>query len=173
LTSAENIICICNKCECSAFKRKDDIEKKIEMEDKNDLMEGVGRVWLLMKRFARKRIAELDIGLTFDQMIVLFSLHNNEGMKIGDIADMTDRDRTTTSRMITGLEKKSLVLRVSDREDHRQKLIYLTRSAKELLDSMRSTREQFAKTVFNGISQADIEKTAEILKKVADNLERE
>lgn len=141
------------------------------MREGHDLIDGVGRVWLLLKRFGRQKISELDFGLTFDQMLVLFTLDNHEGLKIGDIAEKTDRDRTTTSRMITGLEKKNLVLRVPDRDDHRQKLIYLTRTAKELLDGLTPLRKEFMETVFKGMSEADIDRTTEILNRVADNLE--
>jgi len=141
------------------------------MEKERDLMEGVGRVWLLMKRFGRKKIAEIDIGLTFDQMIVLFALDNNEGMKIGYIADLTDRDRTTTSRMITGLEKKNLVVRVPDQKDNRQKLIYLTHSAKRIMENLEPLRAEFRQTLFKGLNSADIKKAAELLNRVADNLE--
>jgi DNA-binding MarR family transcriptional regulator len=143
------------------------------MEKKYDLMEGVGRVWLLLKRFGRKRISELDIGLTFDQMLVLFTLDKHEGLKIGDVAEMTDRDRTTTSRMITGLEKKNLVLRVPDREDNRQKLIYLTRSARDIMDGLEPLRKEFEISVFKGLSPEELKKTGEILNRVADNLERD
>ncbi len=141
------------------------------MDRQRDLMEGVGRVWLLLKRYARKKIAELDIGLTFDQMLVLFTLEKREGLKIGDLADLTDRDRTTTSRMVSGLEKKNLVLRVPDQKDNRQKLIYLTHSAKEIIKSMGPLKMEFRKTLFKGLDPADIEKTAELLNRVADNLE--
>ena len=134
-------------------------------------MEGVGRLWLLLKRYGRKKISELDIGLTFDQMLVLFTLNNHEGLKIGDIAEMTDRDRTTTSRMISGLEKKNLVVRVPGRNDNRQRLIYLTRSAKDILNGLTPLREDFMKTLFKDLSRADIDKVAEMLNKVADNLE--
>lgn len=143
------------------------------MEKKHDLMEGVGRVWLLLKRFGRKKISELDIGLTFDQMLVLFTLDKHEGLKIGDVAEMTDRDRTTTSRMITGLEKKNLVLRVPDREDNRQKLIYLTRSARDILEGLEPLRKEFENSVFKGLSLEELEKTSELLNRVADNLERD
>ena len=142
------------------------------MEKRRDIIEGIGRVWLCMRRYGRRKISEIDIGLTFDQMLVLFTIHNHEGVKIGDIADLTDRDRTTTSRMISGLEKKSLVIRVPDRNDNRQKMIYLTRSAKELLDGLDPARKDFEREIFKGIKKADIDKAAEILNKVADNLEK-
>ena len=141
------------------------------MDRQRDLMEGVGRVWLLLKRYARKKIAELDIGLTFDQMLVLFTLEKREGLKIGDLADLTDRDRTTTSRMVSGLEKKSLVLRVPDQNDNRQKLIYLTQSAKEIIKSIEPLKIEFRKALFKGLDPVDIDKTAEFLNRVADNLE--
>lgn len=135
------------------------------------MIEGIGRVWLLLRRFGRKKISELDTGLTFDQMLVLFTLYNNEGMKIGDIADLTDRDRTTTSRMISGLEKKNLILRVPGHDDNRQKLIYLTRSAKDLLEGLEPLKKEFERTMFKGIKKADMDKVAKMLNKVADNLE--
>lgn len=141
------------------------------MDRKRDLIEGVGRLWLLLKRYGRRKIAELDIGLTFDQMLVLFTLNNHEGLKIGDLAEMTDRDRTTTSRMVSGLEKKNLVLRVPDRTDQRQKMIYLTHTAKQMLEGLEPLKAEFSKTIFKGLNPADIEMTGELLNKVADNLE--
>ncbi|MEW5923126.1 MAG: MarR family transcriptional regulator [Candidatus Zixiibacteriota bacterium] len=141
------------------------------MDKKANLMEGIGRTWLLLKRYGRKMISEMNMGLTFDQMLVLFALEKNEGMKIGDIAELTDRDRTTTSRMISGLERKNYLLRVASREDNRQKLIYLTQAGRDILDGLAPMKEDFIKILFKGISTADIEKTAEIVFKVAKNLE--
>ncbi len=138
-----------------------------------ELMNSVGRIWFAMKRFGRRKISEMDTGLTFDQMLVLFTLEKDEGLMIGALAEKTDRDRTTTSRMVSGLEKKSLVLRVPDRDDNRQKLIYLTRSAKELMDSLEPVRREFAQFVYGGIRKEDIEKAVETLGQMADNLERE
>ena len=141
------------------------------MDKKANLMEGIGRTWLLLKRYGRRMIAEMNMGLTFDQMLVLFALDKNEGMKIGDIAELTDRDRTTTSRMISGLERKNYLLRVASRVDNRQKLIYLTRAGRDILDGLAQVKDDFIKLIFKGISTTDIEKTAEIVLKVAKNLE--
>ena len=141
------------------------------MDKKANLMEGIGRTWLLLKKYGRRMITEMNMGLTFDQMLVLFALDKHEGMKIGDIAELTDRDRTTTSRMISGLERKNYLLRVASREDNRQKLIYLTRAGRDILDGLAQVKEDFIKLIFKGISTADIEKTAEIVLRVAKNLE--
>ena len=141
------------------------------MDQKTTLMEGIGRTWLLLKKYGRRMITEMNMGLTFDQMLVLFALDKHEGMKIGDIAELTDRDRTTTSRMISGLERKNYLLRVASREDNRQKLIYLTRAGRDILDGLAQVKEDFIKLIFKGISTADIEKTAEIVLRVAKNLE--
>nr|MBN2277384.1 MarR family transcriptional regulator [candidate division Zixibacteria bacterium] len=142
------------------------------MENRQDIMDGVGRVWLLLKRYGRKRFSEINFDFTFEQAMVLFILRMEEGLKIGEIAERTDRDRTTTSRMINGLEKKNLVVRVPDQNDSRQKLIYLTRQAKDQMTSMDTLRKQFAAEVFRDIGKKDILKAAEILHKIADNIGR-
>ncbi|MDX9859144.1 MAG: MarR family transcriptional regulator [candidate division Zixibacteria bacterium] len=141
--------------------------------DKNDIVGGVGRLWLLFKRHGRRIFSDLNLGFTFEQAMVLFILNAEEGLTIGRIAEQTDRDRTTTSRMINGLEAKNLVVRVPGRDDNRQKRIYLTRLAKEVLERLNHLKVDFDKSLLEGIDPADIIKATEVLYKMADNIEKE
>ncbi len=129
------------------------------------------RVWLTSKRWASKKIKERDFDLTFEQIMILHILEIEEGLRISDIAEKSDRDRTTTSRMIGGLERRNLVVRVPDPQDERQKRVYLTRLAHDRLSELDELRDEFKNTVIGSISKADQELTMRVLNQLADRLE--
>jgi len=144
-------------------------EKNSKPED-IDLPKLIGGAWMNLRRIGRKLFQELESDLTFDQGLVIFILQEEDGASIGEIAEKSDRDRTTTSRMISGLEKKGLVIRVIDQQDSRQKLIYLTRKAKEFWKNMDDKRVEFTEAINQGILYQDIKCTADTLAKIITNL---
>lgn len=135
-----------------------------------DLPRYIGGAWLMMRRFGRKMFQKLEFDFTFDQGLVLFILQEEDGLSIGEIAERSDRDRTTTSRMLSGLEKKGLLVRVSGQQDSRQKLIYLTRKAKEILKSIDHIRLEFTEIMSQGLEYEEVKQAADTLAKILVNL---
>ena len=136
------------------------------MEDKHELLEGIGGSFMALRRRGRQLLAEQEYGLTFEQVVALMSLTKHEGLRICELADIADRDNTTTSRMIRGLEKKGLVVRVPDRQDARQKLIYMTRMARERIEDMSSLLDRITEEFLAGLTQDEIVQTAAVLHKM-------
>jgi DNA-binding MarR family transcriptional regulator len=122
------------------------------------------------KQFGRTKLKELKFGLTFEQLMVLFILEETDGLDLGELAVRTDRDRTTTTRMIDGLEKANMVLRVTDRQDARRKLVYLTPEGRRKLDALGSHAQQFDQSFYGGVSVNDTRTTVTTLKAMIANL---
>lgn len=141
------------------------------MKSKVDFLENLFRIWLVLKRFGLKQIAERNYDLTFEQVRVLLAIRHSDALSIKQIAEMTDRDRTTTSRMLDGLEKKDLLLRVPNRGDARQKLIYLTRAAREKLKELDQLKQDYYDRVFKNVNPEEIFVAANVLRQVSNNLE--
>ena len=89
------------------------------------------------------------------------------------LSDACLKDKTSITKIVNTLEKKNLVVRVSDQLDQRIKRIILTTAGKQLLTDaipiMNKTREEVAK----GISESDIEIFKDVLSKIISNLENE
>ena len=148
------------------------IEMSFE-KDRTDLVAGAARVYLCAKRFGRKMLSSMDYELTFEQSMILFIMDKHEGIRVRDIAEHSDRDSTTTSRMVAGLEKRGLVLRVPDPNDERQKLVYLTPLAKKRLDELKEMRDEFESGLYGDADRAKVVEAAELLHQIADRLENE
>ena len=125
---------------------------------------------MMTKRFVQNaNEAGLDISL--DQWMVLgpISYYGNASQKL--LSDVCLKDKTSITRIINTLEKKNLVVRVSDQLDQRVNRIILTTAGKQLLIDavpiMNKTREEVAK----GIPESEIRIFKNVLSKIIYNLE--
>ena len=137
-----------------------------------ELIGTIARTWLLIKQHAKVMLHNMDYDLTFEQIMVIHILGKEEGQNIGIIAEKADRERTTISRMVDGLEKRNLVIRIPDKTDKRQKMLYLTPLGKERVKEMAPTGKLFHSNVYKGISEEEIQTCIKTLNKMYANLEK-
>ena len=139
---------------------------------KNDINLGmlIGQVHRLStKRFVQNsHNSGLDISM--DQWIVLGPIWENDGLSHKEISEYCLKDKTSVTKIIDTLEKKNLVVRVSDQLDHRVKRVVLSNKGKELflqaIPIMELTRDQLRE----GITEQDIESFRSVLTKIYNNL---
>jgi DNA-binding MarR family transcriptional regulator len=111
--------------------------------------------------------------VTVEQWMLLVLLWIRDGQHQQQLADALGKDRTTVTRLIDGLEKQNLLIRIPDTESQRQKLIYLTYKGRELeqtlmpLEYENTLRQEF------GIAAEDLAICKKVLKNVFDNLTEE
>ena len=105
-----------------------------------------------------------------DQWIVLGPIWENDGVSHKEISEYCLKDKTSVTKIIDTLEKKNLVVRVSDQLDHRVKRVVLSNKGKELflqaIPIMELTRDQLR----DGITEQDIESLRSVLTKIYNNL---
>ena len=139
---------------------------------KNDINLGmlIGQVHRLStKRFVQNsHNSGLDISM--DQWIVLGPIWENDGVSHKEISEYCLKDKTSVTKIIDTLEKKNLVVRVSDQLDHRVKRVVLSNMGKKLflqaIPIMELTRDQLRE----GITEQDIESLRSVLTKIYNNL---
>ena len=124
---------------------------------------------LSTKRFVQNsHNSGLDISM--DQWIVLGPIWENDGVSHKEISEYCLKDKTSITKIIDTLEKKNLVVRVSDQLDHRVKRVVLSNKGKELflqaIPIMELTRDQLR----YGITEQDIESLRSVLTKIYNNL---
>lgn len=137
-----------------------------------ELLGAIAHTWLSVKQKAKNTLKYMNYDLTFEQMMVLHILDDYEGLNLGDVADKADRERTTISRMVDGLEKRNLVIRVPDKIDKRQKLLYLTNFGKERIAQMDPLQKEFHRLIYRDIDEKEIENCIKTLTKIIDNIQK-
>ncbi|KUP07048.1 hypothetical protein Q75_05830 [Bacillus coahuilensis p1.1.43] len=108
--------------------------------------------------------------ITYEQWTVLTQLWNQDGRTQNEIASMTSRDQTCTSRLIDNLEKHNYLTRQPSAADRRIKEIYLTANGKELQEKLSEIAQQTIDRATVGISPAEMALCKDVLKRVACNL---
>lgn len=114
------------------------------------------------------RTAGLDI--TTEQWRLLANLWNQEGQNQQELAAATRKDKTGITRIIKGLEKRDLVVRIADRTDSRINLLYLTKKGRESIRHLINMASRTLKEAKAGILEEEIRICENVLRKVTQNL---
>lgn len=134
-------------------------------------LKAVGACFMALKRCSNRLVSERSLDLSMEQIMVLAILENQEGLHLTQLAEKCDRDKTTITRMIGGLERRNLVVRVPNETDYRQKSIYLTHLGKEKIGELAPLAEEIQKIAFGGIEPNHVELAQDVLNRVTNNLE--
>ena len=139
---------------------------------KNDINLGmlIGQVHRLSTKKFVQNSHNSGLDISMDQWIVLGPIWENDGVSHKEISEYCLKDKTSVTKIIDTLEKKNLVVRVSDQLDHRVKRVVLSNKGKELflqaIPIMELTRDQLR----DGITEQDIESLRSVLTKIYNNL---
>ncbi len=86
----------------------------------------IGRTHRTMLNDLQQRLINKALDITPEQGILLMQLGIEEGVSQQEIANRIFKDKSSVKRLIDSMERKSLLVRVEDKNDRRNKLIYLT-----------------------------------------------
>ena len=143
-------------------------EKKLENEITLGIL--IGQVHRLStKRFVQNSHTH-GLEISLDQWLVLGPVWKNDGISQKDISEYCGKDKTSVTKIIDTLEKKNLVVRVTDQLDHRVKRVVLSQKGRELFLSALPVMAQTRDELRSGISDKEIEALKSILNKIYKNL---
>ena len=108
--------------------------------------------------------------ISLDQWLVLGPVWKNDGISQKEISEYCGKDKTSVTKIIDTLEKKNLVVRVTDQLDHRVKRVVLSQKGRELFLSALPVMAQTRDELRSGISDKEIEALKSILSKIYKNL---
>jgi len=115
---------------------------------------------------------ESGIELSKEQWIVLKKLHDKDGQTQNDLAFITNRSKTSLTRLINTMEKKGLVFRMLSKEDKRINHIYLSDSGKETFLTSLPVIKKLTKDLQENISSEDLSKTIQVLNQIQNNINK-
>ncbi|SHL46838.1 transcriptional regulator, MarR family [Chitinophaga jiangningensis] len=116
---------------------------------------------------------EKGVDLTPDMYFILRHLWGEQdGCRQQELADKTDKDKASLTKLVDNLEKRGLVRRSMDGEDRRSKRVWLTPVGKDLKEIVYPLALQVVATAENGVDQEDIQRVKQTLDALVKNLKR-
>ncbi|MGB1317604.1 MAG: MarR family winged helix-turn-helix transcriptional regulator, partial [Flavobacteriales bacterium] len=87
-----------------------------------------------------------------------------------DLAFLTDRDKTSLTRLLSTMEKKNLVARITSPEDKRVNMVHLTKNGEKVLNEVTPILLDVIMHMQNGISEEDQKTVIGVMKKIQENI---
>ncbi|MCF8001913.1 MAG: MarR family transcriptional regulator [Halanaerobiales bacterium] len=121
---------------------------------------------LVDRKFKKK------FNLSHGQVFILINIYRDEGICQHRLCEEYNLDKSGVGRILKKLEKKNLVIRQSDPDDKRKKLIYLTDKAKEMKTGFKKLLKEIEEQMRNGLTQEEINTIRKLLNKIYNNLDK-
>jgi DNA-binding MarR family transcriptional regulator len=163
---------VCNFIENYSFANSNSMNKKSTPELALELGALMTEMKNYLRQFIQFKIKENNINLTFEMLEVLACLWKQDGIKQQDIADITIKDKSSMTNLVDNLEKRNMIKRVADKEDRRNKLIFLTRQGKQLQQKLHPWVFEMYDKAATGINATDVNRSIVLIKKMNKNLRK-
>ena len=130
----------------------------------------MGRAQRTMGLQFQKAFDEANLDLTQEQWILLVNLWIKDGQNQQELANNVFKDKASITRTLNVMESKSLLVRIEDASDRRNKLIFLTQKGKDMKDISFPIVWDLHQKALEGISEKEIEICGKVLTRIYENL---
>ncbi|WP_212002688.1 MarR family winged helix-turn-helix transcriptional regulator [Chitinophaga sp. HK235] len=115
-------------------------------------------------------LAQHNIDLTAEMVMVLRIIWHREGRKQQELADLLYKDKASITKVIHNLESRKLVARVNDEEDARNKKIVLTPKGLALKKQVLPLLDPFLDSITADFSEKELQTTCLVLESIIQKL---
>jgi DNA-binding MarR family transcriptional regulator len=125
------------------------------------------------RKYIQKKIKEHGINLTFEMLEVMACLWRKDGLNQQEIADRTLRDKSNMTYLLNNVIKRKLVKRSADKNDRRNKLIFLTKEGSALKDILYPLVAEVYGLASEEITREDLQNGLTLISRMVNNLKTE
>lgn len=111
-----------------------------------------------------------NIDLSKEQWLVLKMLHDTDGQVQNDLAFISNRSKTSLTRLINTIEKKGYVIRITSKKDKRINHIFLTKEGKVIFKKSLPALQNLIGKLQKGINPEDLKLTIKVLQQIQNNI---
>lgn len=97
-------------------------------------------------------------GLTPSQYSALFTLDRHGPFRLGEMARREQITKSTVTRLVGGLEARSLVVRTPDEEDGRSTLVGISEAGRSLLAEVARASNDYLRARLEALPAADLDR---------------
>lgn len=119
-----------------------------------------------------RNFAKAGHDVTSEQWRIIRCLWHKDGQRQQDLANVFHKDKTAITRILDSMEKRDLVVRIPDRLDRRQNLIYLTNKGKRLQEELMRIFLKTSLDAQEDIEPGQLEIFRDVLAKIHHNLSK-
>lgn len=109
-------------------------------------------------------------GLHHGQPYIIISLYHNDGQNLKELTKCRNVKASTTTNMVSRMEKLGLVKKIADEKDRRKIRVFLTDKGREKYNSIIKINDELEKICFRGFSDEEKLLTKILLKKIIENI---
>lgn len=141
------------------------------MESEDVIGKYIAKVSYLLNQEMNHSLGSCDVDITGDQFRLLTHLWKHDGIPQNALSQCAGRDRGSITRMVDILENKGIITRISDKNDRRINLIYLTKKGKEIKDKANNCATQVLSKATAGFTPEEVETFRALLCRSVKNLD--
>lgn len=145
-------------------------DKKIPSAFESATIPWIGKAMKSIDHFISTRLSESGINLTRQQVVLMKTLYQGGPLPQNDLAFLTDRDKTSLTRLLNGMEKKNLVARIPSSEDKRVNLVHLTKNGEKVLNETAPTLLDIIRELEDGVSAEEKACVIKVMKQIRENI---
>jgi MarR family transcriptional regulator for hemolysin len=112
-----------------------------------------------------------DCGISYEQMSILKLIYMKEGCNQKELAEGSQKDRASVTRILDILEKNNLVRRENSSNDRREFLLYITDKGNGICKKAIKVVNQQVKEIDSIFSENEQEQFKNLLKKLISKVE--
>jgi DNA-binding MarR family transcriptional regulator len=122
------------------------------------------------RNFLTRQLSLNGIDMTIEQFKVMVVLWKEKISTQQNIADFVGKDKTSVTRLIAGLEKRSLIGRTTDEHDKRCNLVTLTQQGIALEKPTMEVLSKANQYLHRDIDPQELDITLRVLKQMCQTL---
>lgn len=123
-----------------------------------------------IRGYAQRQLDTLESGITVDQWVLLKIIDERRQISQVELAQVSQKDTASITRILDLLQKKDLIRRVDDDYDRRKYLISLTPAGQEFVDRNFPFVNGIRGQIVKGLSAEEIKSLKGILEKIRQNV---
>lgn len=124
-----------------------------------------------LRRQIRSKISEYDPDLSFELLEIIGLLWRRDGINQQEIAEIVSKDKSSVTYLINCLVKQGLVKRVEDKNDRRNRQVFLTPKGRQKIRTIFPWVLDLYQQAATDIGSDEIRNAISLVKKMTANLD--
>jgi DNA-binding MarR family transcriptional regulator len=133
----------------------------------------LGKTGKLLGTLINEKLAKEGFTLTREQWVVLARLYYADNMVQSELANITERDKTTLTRLLNNMEKKGYLQREIASTDKRRRMVSLTTKGRQCFEDSMPVMNDIIERLHKGFSDSEIQTAIQLIIKFKENILKE
>lgn len=130
----------------------------------------LGKAAKAFRHRMEQSIAQAGYDVSSIQAIFLAFISEKDGISQQELAETLYLEKTAVTRIIDALEKRNFAIRVKDKSDRRQNMVYVTSEGKDMMEQLRPVAMLIENQALQGIDDEKVRVCKEVLRHIRRNL---